>query len=1416
LEDTTNVITLAASAVSDSAGNANSATASSANYAVDTLRPTATITLNDSALKVGETATVTITFNEIVSGLTTGDFTVEGGALSGLSSSDGGKTYTATFTPSSSLEDTTNVITLAASAVSDSAGNANSATASSANYAVDTLRPAAPTVTPRLTNDTTPTVTGTFDNADSTIVSVVINGVTYTPGDGNLSVSGNTWSVTIPAPNALSENTYEVAVTAKDTAGNTSTDTSSTELVIDTTRPTLEITAPSFNYLTSPSTTVTFTFDEAVTAFDSSDVATVGGTLSNFTQVNDHTWTATFTATTGNGAYSVTVANNTYTDLATNNGFGDNAALSDASIKTVSFVDSFVGGIEFSTSSGLSGLSDADGNFSYRDGDTITFKIGNITLGVFDSTAIQGDYLFIQDIAGVGLNDLNSMYVENMAILLQLLDSDHNVDNGITISQLIRDAADQVSAFDLSLSDKQQLSDVLAELRDIDTLIPLFTADTELSEDGLNVFETLAMAHVKSVIESLAGTRLPAEFDARLVDAIDVNAAVITYDFTSGVITFSNADLLANSHGRQVHTGNLIVSEVAISAAYAGFGDFVNNGDGTYTFTLHEGVTPYDIENFSVDYKVQDWTRDTAVTSSGLDTNKSHLSWTLDTPLDVNGNVPEDVGYIQLTIKSALTFTEDKELTFSFTSERLSTESVQFAEFGDDFLIPFEYSNDGGATWQLMSAFKITLAAGNDTLLVRVPIFDDASQERALELFDGTIKGDAFYDEKVQFNIADNDGPSEVPLMRIDFVYSVENQGTVSYTVRLDRPSNQTITVDYNTQDFGAVAGVDYEATSGMLIFCPGETEKTITVTLHDDLTPEQLEFAIMNLRNATNAAIADMQGSLRIFDNDIEPRTATVSAPVVTESAANLVFTITLDQPFTSAALLDVGIETSMAEGTYGPYEYSLNGGRTWDFFNPVANSGSTTAGHLIVQPDVTEVLVRVSVSDPDTIPEADDTFKFTVSGNYAITGTADATALLRNDDGSAVTLNPVTPDNILSFAESGLPVIPVTGSVIGDAREGDTVTVVVNGHTYTGTLGADLTFSIDVTTTDLLTDPLVEARFTSTGPDEVERTVTAERPVTLDLIATRPTVDPYTGSDSTPVLTGDANLDEGESLTVTVNGVTYTQGDGHLTVADGRWTLVIPPENPLPAGRLSVTATVTDAVGNTATDTSSDELFIAGTPPPPPPTPLPTRDQVLGVHIPDPFGPTGLPGHAPDWVPPVFNQERSFSFGFNREDYEFLGLGRDFQQDLAMTERGFKVIVIPADIPNLLLYRGVPDSYIESNNPFSFTIPVDAFVHTQADAQVVLNATLTDGSALPDWLIFDRVTGTFEGVPPKSFTGELRVKVVARDSMGLQTEAIFRLFIGVPKPTAALQSRTGFTAQLRQFDYLPASSHRLELASR
>jgi hypothetical protein len=114
---------------------------------------------------------------------------------------------------------------------------------------------------------------------------------------------------------------------------------------------------------------------------------------------------------------------------------------------------------------------------------------------------------------------------------------------------------------------------------------------------------------------------------------------------------------------------------------------------------------------------------------------------------------------------------------------------------------------------------------------------------------------------------------SPLPTISINDVANKEgNKGTTgfTFTVTLDKPSSDAITVAYATQDGTAtVAGSDYTSKSGTITFAPGETSKTVMVDVRGEKKREQDETFFVKLSNATNATIADDSGQGTITNDD-------------------------------------------------------------------------------------------------------------------------------------------------------------------------------------------------------------------------------------------------------------------------------------------------------------------------------------------------------------------------------------------------------------------------------------------------------------------------------------------------------------------------------------------------------------------
>jgi hypothetical protein len=86
--------------------------------------------------------------------------------------------------------------------------------------------------------------------------------------------------------------------------------------------------------------------------------------------------------------------------------------------------DAPVQGVAFTTSTGVTGTTDALGQYRYNPGDTVSFTLGTLTLGAVPATALVTPI----ELAGGSENRL-----QNLLVMLQSLDADGVAVNGITI-----------------------------------------------------------------------------------------------------------------------------------------------------------------------------------------------------------------------------------------------------------------------------------------------------------------------------------------------------------------------------------------------------------------------------------------------------------------------------------------------------------------------------------------------------------------------------------------------------------------------------------------------------------------------------------------------------------------------------------------------------------------------------------------------------------------------------------------------------------------------------------------------------------------------------------------------------------------------------------------------------------------------
>ena len=322
---------------------------------------------------------------------------------------------------------------------------------------------------------------------------------------------------------------------------------------------------------------------------------------------------------------------------------------------------------------------------------------------------------------------------------------------------------------------------------------------------------------------------------------------------------------------------------------------------------------------------------------------------------------------------------------------------------------------------------------GETVKTFNVPIIDDTktenSEELTLKLLNpvnvslgpvNTATLTILDDEGVQFSSA---------------TYNVnENAGQVEVTVQMTGTSPDIVQVDYATSNGTAIAGQDYVATSGTVVFNAGETTKTISIPITDDGLSENNETFSITLSNSVNVSLGSPKTAvITIIDNEtVQFSAATYS---VAEDGGSA--TITVQLAGEPQAAITVDYATSSGTATLGVDYTAASGTLT---FNPG---------------EIAKTFI-VPILD-DNVVEAPETINLTLSNPTNASLGTNSTAVLTIADNEGVKFSALS----YQINEDG-GAATITVQLIGTATS--PVTVHYSTVSGTATAGQDYTSATDV----------------------------------------------------------------------------------------------------------------------------------------------------------------------------------------------------------------------------------------------------------------------------------------------------------------------------------------------------------------
>ncbi|RBP36445.1 hypothetical protein DFR37_11224, partial [Eoetvoesiella caeni] len=1131
-------------AASDAAGNTTTADATHA-YSVDTVA-SATITVDDVTsdntvnfsestgtvsiagsvggdAKVGDTVTIQIGDHTITTQVVEGNtwsVDVAGSVLAG------------------------NASISASVAASDAAGNTSAADATHA-YSVDTVAAATISID-EVTNDNivnatesagivtvTGTVAGDAKVGDTVTIQIGAHTVTTQVAEGN------TWSVNVAGSILAGNASISASVAASDAAGNTTTADATHAYSVDT----VAAATISVDDITN---------DNIVNATEAAGTVSITGTVGGDAKVGD-------TVTVQIGEHTVTtlvVEGNTWSVDVAGSVLAGNASIS-ASVAA-------------SDAAGNTTTADATQTYSVDTVATATIDIDDITIdNIVNATEAAGTVSITGSVGGdAKVGDTVTVQIGEHTVTTQ-------VGEGSTWSVNV---AGSILAGNASISASVAVSDAAGNTTTadathaygVDTVAEAsVTVDDVTSDNTVNLSESTGTVSITGSVggDAKVGDTVTVQIGEHTVTTLVVEGNTWSVDVAGSVLA-GNASISASVAASDA-AGNTTTADAThaysvdtVAAATISINDvtsdnIVNFSESTGTVSITGSVGGDAKVGDSVTVQIGDHSVTTQVAEGN--------TWSV----DVAGSVLAGNASISASVAAsdAAGNTTTADATHTYSVDTVASATIKTDDITTDNIVNATESAGtvtitGSVGGDAKVGDTVTIQIGEHTVTTQVV----EGNTWSVDVAGSVLAGNA----SISASVTASDAAGNTATADATHAYSVDTAAEASITIN-DVTSDNTVNFSESTGTVSITGSVGGDAKVG----------DTVTVIIGDHtVTTQVVEGNTWSVDVAGSVLAGNASISALVAASDAAGNTTTADATHAYSVDTVASATITVDD-VTSDNIVNfsestgtvsitgsvggdakVGDTVTVTVGTHSVTTTVVEG-NTWS----VNVAGSILAGNALIS-------ASVAASD--------------AAGN---TATADATHAYSVDTAAeaSITINGVTDDNVVNLSES-TGTVSITGSVGGDAKVGDTVTIQIGDHTVTTQVAEGNTWSVDVAGSVLVGNTSISASVAASDAAGNKTTADATHSYSVDTAAAATiSIDDVTSdnivnaaeSAGTVTVTGSVGGDAkvGDTVTVQIGGHTVTA----LVIEGNSWSVDV--AGSLLAGNASISASVaaSDAAGNT-----------------------------------------------------------------------------------------------------------------------------------------------------------------------------------------------------------------------------------------